>query len=158
MLKYFFLCRHAHTPEAQPNQSDFDRALSETGIQEAKQAGAFIKSFNLTIDAFLFSAAVRTCQTAQIIAEVLNYNLNQLKPRQELYYPSVATILKEITTLPETVQTVILVTHNPAVSRLVSDLTNNQVYVPTGGCNLFISEGPDWESVEWSPFTLKINY
>ena len=158
MLKHFFLCRHAHTPEALANQQDFDRELSAAGIREAIQTGAFIKAFGLTIDEIICSAAIRTRQTANQIAEVLHFESSKLKPRQDLYYPTPASLLQELAALPESVRAVVLISHNPAVSQLVSKLTGSKVYVPTGGCNYFISEAPDWASVEWSPFKLNINY
>lgn len=158
MPKNLFLCRHADALDALANQSDFDRQLSQTGFQEAIQAGAFIKAFALTVDEIICSAAVRTRQTAQKIAEVLHFEQDKLKPRQELYYPGVATILQEIAGLPESAQTVIVVSHNPAVSQVVSKLTGSKVYVPTGGCNYFISEATEWALVEHAPFKLNINY
>jgi phosphohistidine phosphatase len=158
MTKNIFLCRHAHTPAAQPGQPDFDRELSVTGIQEARQAGNFIKSQNLLIDLFFSSAAVRAQQTARQIAEVIQFDEDKLKSSQELYYPKPATLLQTLTTLPETVQTIILVSHNPAVSDLVSKFAGSKVYVPTAGCNLIISEASEWSVVEWFPFRLKINY
>ncbi|GEO05807.1 hypothetical protein AAE02nite_34710 [Adhaeribacter aerolatus] len=158
MAKNLFLCRHAHAREALAIEPDIDRELSATGMAEATQTGTFIKGFGLTIDSIIHSSATRTRQTAQKIAEVLHYDLSKLKSRQELYYPSVTTLLKEMAALPESAQTIILISHNPAVSHLVSDFTGSKVYVPTGGCNYFISEATDWASVEWSPYRLKINY
>ncbi|MGV3588861.1 MAG: SixA phosphatase family protein [Adhaeribacter sp.] len=158
MPKNLFLCRHAEAQEALENQLDFDRELTPTGMQEATKAGSFIKSFGLTIDEIICSAALRTRQTAATIAEVLNYEPSKLKPRQELYYPSAATILNAIASLPKSAQTVIIVNHNPAVSQVVSKLTNSKVYVPTGGCNYFISEAIEWALVEHVPFKLHLNY
>ncbi|KAA5539382.1 SixA phosphatase family protein [Adhaeribacter rhizoryzae] len=158
MPKNLFLCRHAHTPEALKNQLDFDRALSPTGVQEATKAGFFIKAFGLIIDEIICSAAVRTRQTAYKIAEVLSYEQSKLKSSQELYNSSAAYILHEIASLPESAQTVIIVSHNPAVSQVVSKLINSKVYVPTGGCNYFISEATEWALVEHEPFKLHLNY
>lgn len=158
MPKYLFLCRHAHTPEAQPHQPDADRQISAAGTQEAIAAGQFIKSFNRPIDLFWCSTALRARQTAQLIAGVLPFNLKELKSSQELYYPKAATLQRFVAALPEAAQTVLVVSHNPALSDLVSLLSNSNVYVPTAGCTLVVSEAPDWDALAWSPFKVKVNY
>jgi phosphohistidine phosphatase len=158
MPKHLFLCRHAHTQDAKTNQRDFDRELSPAGIQEAILAGDFIKSFGLSIDAFFCSAAVRTQQTAREIAGLLSFDNTKLKSNQDLYYIKSPDLLQQITSFDDNWQAVIIIGHNPVVSEVVSMLSNKNIYVPTGGCNYFKSETPDWQSLAWSPFELKMNY
>ena len=158
MPKHLFLCRHAHTQEPAPGQRDFDRALTAAGRQEAALTGAFIASFGLKPDAFFCSAALRTFQTAEEIAQILSFKLSELKSSQDLYNIQSQSLLHRISNFEDNWQTVIIVGHNPAISEVASRLGNGRIYVPTGGCNYFTSKATEWPMFDVMPLQLKTNF
>ena len=71
-MKKLYIVRHTHKAEGQLGQDDYDRELSQQGLDEAEkmalQLGSIIKSTDLIVS----SPAHRTKQTAEIFAKALN--------------------------------------------------------------------------------------
>jgi phosphohistidine phosphatase len=65
------LVRHAIAEPAAPGQQDFDRPLSERGIERFGQCVAALGRLDLRIDALLHSPLVRAVQTADLMAPLL---------------------------------------------------------------------------------------
>ncbi len=68
-----FLIRHSY---AQSTSPDFQRELSERGIQNLKNSIQHWKSFHISFDIILTSPLVRAIQTAEIIKSMYSTKLN----------------------------------------------------------------------------------
>lgn len=159
MAKQLFLCRHAHTREALNLQKDFDRQLSPAGIAEASAVGAFISAFGFKPNTIICSAARRTRQTAEIIAEINDFNPDNILGTDALYEAPTSKLLSFITELSADQEVVIMVGHNPAVSEVASRLINNhRRQVPTGGCCYFSFNETTWPAIEWAEIKYKLNF
>ena len=80
MLKLFIL-RHGHAEEITKNSNltDFDRQLTEEGIEKISRIGIFFNNLNEELDLILVSPYIRAKQTAEVFINNL-----QLKPANEI--------------------------------------------------------------------------
>jgi len=111
------LVRHAHAGNPAPGQDDASRALSATGVDEAKAAGAWLARHGAKPDRVLCSPAVRAKATGKSIAAALG-----IAPAQEdarIYEATPATLLRLLDDNADA-QCLMLVGHNPGLEALVA--------------------------------------
>lgn len=115
--------RHA-TPESvtRPGGRDRDRPLTALGFQEASAMGKMIKGSDFIPDIILASSAIRTSQTAKTVAEVLANDSIAIHETEALYGGGEDRYLAEMITLPDSIETVLVVGHNPVISGLAEAL------------------------------------
>jgi len=114
------LVRHAHAGNPAPGQDDAARALSATGVDEAKAAGAWLKQHGAAPDRVLSSPAVRAGSTCALIADALG-----IAPAQEdarIYEATPATLLRLLDENADA-RCLMLVGHNPGLEALVALLS-----------------------------------
>lgn len=159
MSKYLFLCRHADTHSSVGFASDFSRKLTATGLAEARQAGTWIQNFNLPVDFILHSAAVRTTQTAIVLADCLRYKPEEIISSADLYNTTARKLLQVITQISQEKQVAVIVGHNPSVSDVAASINHqHRQYVPTAGVNFFTFHTNNWQELEWCDCSLQTNY
>lgn len=118
-----FIVRHGHSPM---QDIDHQRPLSELGQKQARQAAAFIQQNTDTIPHILCSDAVRTLQTAELIAAA--FGLDGCDARNEFYTAGVGIWCDAIENNSHC-QSLVLVGHNPTISQLSGYLTgSNDIY------------------------------
>ena len=111
------LLRHAEAEAARPGFADIDRPLSDRGRTEALDAAACMAAQALRVDAMLVSPALRTRETAIIVAAELDIaDEPQLEPA--LYLGEAAELLPPLQRCTDRAQTVLMVGHNPGLSAL----------------------------------------
>jgi phosphohistidine phosphatase len=112
------LMRHAKS--AYPaGVADYERPLAPRGIREAALAGDWLRAQAPPIDAVLCSTAVRTRETlsrAGIDAPVTFID--------RLYDAVPGTVIKEINGVDHRVGTLLIIGHEPAMSRVALGLAN----------------------------------
>ncbi len=116
-MKRLLLMRHAHAEAAAVGTDDIDRHLSLRGRGEALDAADCIARAGLRCDALLVSPALRTRETATIVAAELDLPL-QLTIEPELYPGDPALLLRPLSRCPAEYATVMIVGHNPGISEL----------------------------------------
>jgi len=114
------LVRHAHAGNPAPGQDDAARALSATGIHEAKAAGAWLKQHGAAPDRVLCSPAVRAQSTCDLIVAALGSSPAQEDAR--IYEATPATLLRLVDESADA-RCLMLVGHNPGLEALVALLS-----------------------------------
>jgi phosphohistidine phosphatase len=120
-MKKIYIVRHAQKEDVQIGMDDYDRELTQEGINDAKNMAKLFASKNLPIDLIITSPAKRTRLTAEIFAEALNYNKN-IMPNEILYKAFVNELFETITYTFDTVNSLLLVGHNPSLTALALTL------------------------------------
>lgn len=126
-LKTILLMRHARAGDTRAGEHDYDRSLSDDGRDMASQTGRILASLNLSVDRIIASAAVRTRQTAELVADEINsvrhgcslapVPVIQLK---ELYHASAHAFAKAAGQHSfDDESTVLIVGHNPGIGALM---------------------------------------
>jgi phosphohistidine phosphatase len=116
-MKRLLLLRHANAEPAVAGTEDIDRHLSPRGRAEALDAADRIARAGLRCDALLVSPALRTRETATIVAAELDLPL-RLTIEPDLYPGDPATLLRSLRRCLASYATVLIVGHNPGISEL----------------------------------------
>lgn len=122
-MKKLYIVRHAQKEEENPSIDDYDRELSPKGIEDAKIMANALASKGAKIDLIVSSPATRTKKTAEIFAQELNYK-KSIMYNEVLYMAYINELLETITFTFDTVDTMLLVSHNPALTALALTLVD----------------------------------
>jgi phosphohistidine phosphatase len=126
-VKKLFLLRHAQTLEKRPDEKDIDRMLTPIGFQNANRMGMNLNNKSVQPDIIICSAAIRTQQTAESIAEHVSYDSNRVHVNIEVYDASIRTLLNVVNNLKEEWKTAVVIGHNPSISYLAEYITGEAV-------------------------------
>ena len=119
-----WLLRHGDAEEGSP---DAERPLTDKGREQARAAGAALKSIGVELDACLTSPKVRAAETARLACEQVGDVEPQLEPKLAggpFDAEALAAGLGD---------DVLLVGHDPDFSAAVHSLTGAQVRLKKGG-------------------------
>ena len=119
------LVRHAHAEWPNYSGRDFDRPLTPQGEEGARATGRAIREAGLRPALLLASAALRTRQTAEIIAAELALPASALRFSENLYNAPDATIQVEAQAAAPAHGLLMVVAHNPGVSELARVLAED---------------------------------
>lgn len=125
--RQLYLLRHAQTLEKRQDEKDVDRMLTPIGFQNANRMGMNLKNKQVQPDIIICSAAMRTQQTAESIAEHVSYDSNKVHVNSEVYDASIRTLLSVVNNLKDEWRTVVLIGHNPSISYLAEYITGEAV-------------------------------
>ncbi|HEY3809543.1 MAG TPA: histidine phosphatase family protein [Steroidobacteraceae bacterium] len=120
-MKQLLLLRHAHAQQSSPGGVDIDRPLSARGRAEALAAARSIVAAGLHCDALLASPALRTRQTAAIVAGELGL-AEPLRLAASIYLGDAEALLEALGTHADGAASLLLVAHNPGISELAQRL------------------------------------
>jgi len=119
-MRRLILMRHAKAEAKAASGDDFDRALTERGYQDAEIIGRVLKAAGLTPDMALVSAAERTRQTFDGVAQA--FPGLQARYDRKLYNAASATIRDRVELAAEDADTILLIGHNPGVPMAMLEL------------------------------------
>ena len=120
-MKKLFIVRHTTKQKETQNEYDYDTELTKEGIEKATQMAQKLALENHQIDLIVASPAVRTRHTAEIFASELGYN-KTIMLNEVLYMAFVNELIETITYTYDTVDTMLLVGHNPSLTALAVTL------------------------------------
>jgi phosphohistidine phosphatase len=129
-MKILLLLRHAKSSWKDEKLADFDRPLSKRGKRDAPAMGQLLREENLAPDFILSSTALRARQTTDLVVEASGYD-GEIRWMDDLYAAPPETILDSLREVPDTIQSVMVVAHNPGLSELVAWLTEEDEPMPT---------------------------
>jgi len=148
MSKKIFLVRHAKTEEGSSEKRDFDRVLTNRGLQDATRLGKYYNSKNAKPDQILSSDAARAFATAELIASQLGYELSRIHINHEIYDASVRTLLQLVNNLKDEWNSVMIVGHNPPINYLSEYLSGADIgHMNTGSCAVITFESDSWAEI-----------
>jgi phosphohistidine phosphatase len=145
MARQLWLLRHAEA-EAHGTRRDSERRLTERGERQARAAGIALSRIGVKFDAVLFSPKVRARDTAELAAEA--WSPQQRKRLRE--HPALAGGFDarqafEAVTSVAADRCLLLVGHEPDLSRVVGDLTGGRIDLKKGGLAAVRLEGSGGE-------------
>ncbi len=120
-MKKLYIVRHAQKEEESIDGNDYDRDLSPEGITCANEMAQRFAKKNLPVDLIVASPAKRTRLTAEIFAKTLNYKKTVML-NEVLYMAFVNELLETIAYTFDTVDSMLLVGHNPSLTALAITL------------------------------------
>lgn len=139
------LLRHAKSDWA-GGEADIDRPLSERGLRQAPKAGQWLARHIDTIDLAVVSPAKRARRTWELASAELGSE-PPTRFDERVYAASAHQLLSVVRDLPDDVDTVVLVGHNPGIEDLVALLTGQLVPMSTSALAVIGWHGP-WSSAD----------
>lgn len=150
-MKTLIIIRHAKSKDASLGQSDFDRTLSKTGEEDAKQIAQKLLQKKKTIDAFVASAAKRTQSTARIFMKEMSANESAFQPELNLYEAPALNYYKIVEQLDDDWQTVALFGHNPGIIYFINSLNAELInHMPPAGMYAVTIDIDSWKDFSTS--------
>jgi phosphohistidine phosphatase len=145
MARQLWLLRHAEA-EAHGTRRDSERRLTERGERQARAAGIALSRIGVKFDAVLFSPKIRARDTAELAAEA--WSPQQRKRLRE--YPALASGFdagRALDALGSMAADglLLLVGHEPDLSRVAGDLTGGRLDLKKGGVAAVRLEGSGGE-------------
>jgi phosphohistidine phosphatase len=123
-MKTLLLMRHAKSSWSESGLADHDRPLNKRGKQAAPEMGRLLRKEGLVPDLILCSTARRSRQTAEAVAQACGYE-GTVESQRDLYYSDAACYTDILRHLPDRVNCVLLVGHNPESEELLEMLTGS---------------------------------
>lgn len=114
-----------HAKAEQTGATDFERRLAERGHADAADAGRWLAAQGLEPELALVSAAVRTQETWEALAEGAGWDLDP-ELDEGLYSAGTQTALDLIREVDEGITSVVVVGHNPTMASLAAILDDGE--------------------------------
>ncbi len=154
-MKTLILMRHAKSSWDFADLSDHDRPLNKRGRNDAPLMGRELLSREVQPDLIVSSSAVRAITTATLVAHELEYDLNQIKIDSNIYGADCPQLVQIIKAMPEDVDTLLLVGHNPTHTEVANALSPEHVAdIPTAGVVSLSFDTSDWADISKDNATL----
>lgn len=128
------LVRHAKSSWDHVGLQDFDRPLNERGLRNAPEMGKRLAKRGDTPDVIISSPAKRAMTTAEMIADEIGFDKNNILREPAIYAAGLSTLVDIVTGIDDGYQSAMLVGHNPGFTELCNYLCAVRIdNVPTCG-------------------------
>jgi phosphohistidine phosphatase len=123
------LLRHAKSDRS-GDEADIARPLAKRGRRQAPEAGRWLAANLDSVDLAIVSPARRARSTWDLVAAELDAP-SRTRIDDRVYAASDQRLLTVVRELPDEIETVVLVGHNPGIEDLASFLTGESAPMPT---------------------------
>ena len=118
-MKRLFLLRHGEARYF--DGSDFQRRLTQKGIDNLKRMGEVLSGRSASVDIMYCSSAQRTIETSDLIKNYIEVKEEIFS--REIYEGDLNVLLMMLEKTPFSANSCLLIGHNPSISHLLSCLT-----------------------------------
>jgi len=134
-LKILHIVRHGKALQDFFSIRDDDRPLIEKGIVNSEAAAKKLYAQYPTPDLIISSHAARALHTAHIFARVMDYPHYKVQVNEKLYSDGEKEVYAIIKKLPDNIESVMIVGHNPDLSYVAHSLLGKHFLesLPTSG-------------------------
>jgi phosphohistidine phosphatase len=119
-MKRLYLLRHAKSSWKDTSLPDRDRPLAGRGRRAAKAIARHLREHGIEPELVLCSGAQRARETLERIEPALG--AAAVRVEEDLYGATAMALLERLRSVPDTVESVMLIGHNPALQDLALDL------------------------------------
>lgn len=133
-MKTLLLMRHAKSSWKETKLADQERPLNKRGRQDAPLMGHLIVDHELVPQLIVSSSALRARQTAETVLEVMKETTgfeSQVEYLDRLYMAEPSEYIDVIQALPDDLERVMVIGHNPGLETLLQLLSNRIESLPT---------------------------
>lgn len=154
-MRTLYLLRHAKSSWADSSLTDLHRPLAPRGERAAPAMGRLMRDEGLIPDHVLCSTAERTRATWALVAPFLGEEI-PVEYDRELYGASAGSLLRRIRDLPDDVDRVLVIGHNPGMEMLAAalasegpakDLRRMHRKFPTAALAVFTTDDGSWSDL-----------
>ena len=126
-MRHLILMRHGEAGFSGVGQSDFDRPLTDRGLQNIVSQARTLQDHKLLPDKVICSPALRTRTTWDVLHGQLKSHLSidfQLDTPQSLYNAAVSHVYDTIRGVSDNIDILYLIGHNPGIHEMVIRLSD----------------------------------
>ena len=149
-MKHLYLIRHGkatHKP-----MPDSKRYLTEKGIKRTTKYAHILAEHNIKPELIVSSPAVRALQTAEIIAEILGYPVQDIEINPVFYFEPEREVINQIKSFPDKYDHVFMVGHNPIWTDIADRFSEKGIWhLRTSGIFGVAFNTDSWKSILRSP-------
>ncbi|MBF4985018.1 histidine phosphatase family protein [Nonlabens mediterrranea] len=147
-MKKLILIRHGKS-SWELNVRDHDRVLLERGINDAHLIGNHLKNSFKNPDQIWSSTAARALQTATIVSEYIDYNLDSFQLKRELYTFDSYELIDHIKTCSNEINTLMIFSHNHGLTDS-ANILGSQYFdnIPTTGVVIIEFNTDSWSQIK----------
>jgi phosphohistidine phosphatase len=129
-MKTLLLMRHAKSSWKETDLSDHERPLNKRGQKDAPRMGSILTDRELVPQRILSSTAVRARQTAEAVVETSGFQ-GEVTFMDRLYMAEAEEYIAVLRELPDDIERVMVVGHNPGLETLLQLLSGLIETLPT---------------------------
>jgi len=146
--KILHIVRHGKALQDYRCLQDFDRPLIEKGIVNNEAAARQLHAQYATPDLIISSHAARALHTAHIFARVMGYPHDRVQVNENLYMEGEKAIHDIIKSLPDEIEGVMIVGHNPDVTFLANTYAGRMIsHISTSGIVSICFDTDKWNQI-----------
>ena len=148
-FKTIHIVRHGKALQDYHFIHDYDRPLIEKGIINNEAAAKQLHVQFAAPDRIISSHAARALHTAHIFARVMGYPHDSIQVNEKLYSDGEKEIHRILENLPDEMESVMVVGHNPDVTHVASSCAGLQGIgsIPTSGVVTIRFETDQWSQI-----------
>ncbi len=156
-LKTILIMRHAKSSWDDSSLRDYERPLNTRGKHDAPAMGIYLKKIGVVPDHIISSPAHRARQTVLLLSNALNLSRDAISWNEDLYYQGIEAYLKSIRGAPDSVNTILIAGHNPAVEHIITLFSADQIKkdITTANIACFTTGVENWRGVDPENCTFK---
>ena len=149
-MKILYLLRHAKSSWSNMELPDFQRPLNRRGKKDAPLMGKVLAAKKIKIDLMVSSSAKRAKKTAKKLAKQIVYPKEKIVFNQDIYEAHIADLLNVIHQVPNEINSLMLVGHNPTFTDLANLLCSDfhTENIPTAGVLAISFPCENWLEIE----------
>ncbi len=146
-MKKLYIARHAKS-SWEYYQSDFERGLNKRGLRDAPLMAKEFSKRVKKIDKIISSPAKRAKLTALALAQELGYDEKKIEYIDSIYESTLYNLIMILRSIDESLGSVLLVGHNPALTALINTLSDCKIdNLPTLGIVALKIE-KEWKEID----------
>lgn len=152
-MKTIYLVRHAKSSWDFPHLSDHERPLLEKGKKRTRLINDYLIRNKIAVDLMLSSHAVRAHETARIIARAIDYPQDTIRIDRMIYHSNADRLIDQFYDLPEEVDSVMLVGHNPTLTNFANQYMEPKIeWLPTSGVVCVEFDTDKWDDISLAKY------
>lgn len=155
MAKQLLLVRHGKAEAYRSASSDFERALTRIGHEDAADMASRFIEKGVLPDRIISSPANRALTTAKHFAKIWNISSESIKTDESIYEAKVKDLLTIINGFDDSCERIAMFGHNPSFTELANYLVDDgMVDIPTAGLVWIEFPFDSWSMISGSTGTL----
>jgi phosphohistidine phosphatase len=145
-MKTVLLMRHAKSSWKDPKLPDIERPLTKRGKKDVPFMGQKLVDKELAPQMILCSTAVRARMTAELVAKKCGYQ-GEITYLDSFYLAEPAVYADALSNLPDEIERVMLIGHNPGLEGLLQIMSGQVESLPTSAIAYLVLPVSHWNEI-----------
>ena len=155
-MKTVYIVRHAKSSWEFPQLEDHERPVIPKGIRRTERVIKFLRERTIKVDLLYASHAVRSAETARMLAPAVDVEPHRIITEPEIYHGGTSALTHLIYSLPDDAEAVMIVGHNPAVTDFANEYSDEYIdWLPTSAVVALRFDTNHWSEIDEAKVTTR---